>query len=337
MPLNTTGDASVLSGIGNFTIERVDLGTNDSITPPGAPDGALDHGRILLKIPGKDDTTGMLMVGTSKWATNNNTTFAADDNFMAWEYDAGLGGFLIESYDLAGATLQGSDFYFAYFDYANPIELGESLLKIVVDRDDGTITLENNTGADVGFDYYQIDSAAGSLNEGGWNSLDEQDFGAIGTGIGESFDEAGGSNNSSLAEVFLKTESGFPELGDGATPINLGTAYNHLMNAEDLVFQYRQSNGYIIRGLVEYIGDAPGLDGDYNNDGMVDARDYVVWRDQMSNNAAAYATWRQNFGGGGMGSGSTQAAVPEPTGFALVACGLVALLAAPRTRRKRAA
>jgi hypothetical protein len=125
---NSTGpptSVDVLHGVGNFSASLVDIGnstTNASIIPPaGGSDGLLDAGRILITIPGKDDTTGHLMVGVSKYAST--TVFGADDNFLTCEYNAALGGFLVETYDLAGANLQNSDIYFAYFDYAAPLEI----------------------------------------------------------------------------------------------------------------------------------------------------------------------------------------------------------------------
>ena len=73
------------------------------------------------------------------------------------------------------------------------------------------------------------------------------------------------------------------------------------------------------------------LAGDYNNDGIVDAADYTVWRDSLGatgtglaadgdGNGAVdqgdYDIWRNNFGatfGGGSGSSSgSLASVPEP-------------------------
>ena len=73
---------------------------------------------------------------------------------------------------------------------------------------------------------------------------------------------------------------------------------------------------------------APGLAGDYNNDQIVDAADYVVWRNSIDTqtplanetaspgvvDAADYEAWRANFGAAA-GSGSVQVAtlaVPEP-------------------------
>jgi hypothetical protein len=63
------------------------------------------------------------MVGVSKYAST--TVSGADDNFLTYEFNPSLGGFLVETYDLSGANLQNSDIYFAYFDYAAPLEIPE--------------------------------------------------------------------------------------------------------------------------------------------------------------------------------------------------------------------
>jgi hypothetical protein len=77
-----------------------------------------------------------------------------------------------------------------------------------------------------------------------------------------------------------------------------------------------------------------GVPGDYNNNGVVDAADYVVWR--KNNNTAAtlpndstpgmvdnsdYTVWRSHFGqtaGAGSGLGVAIGAVPEPAAWMLV-------------------
>jgi hypothetical protein len=76
---------------------------------------------------------------------------------------------------------------------------------------------------------------------------------------------------------------------------------------------------------------AAGLAGDFNQDGKVDAADYVTWRKNSANaalpndngaadQAARYALWRNNFGTqSSLGSGLSQAAVPEPTTVVLLA------------------
>jgi hypothetical protein len=108
----------------------------------------------------------------------------------------------------------------------------------------------------------------------------------------------------------------------------------------------------------------PGsLIGDYNNNGVVDAADYTVWRDRLGqsvtlaneNPAAAspglvdaedYAFWKSHFGnvlpnpGAGSGAALPSAAllspaVPEPGTFALVTAGLFALFSLRSARAEK--
>jgi autotransporter-associated beta strand protein len=93
---------------------------------------------------------------------------------------------------------------------------------------------------------------------------------------------------------------------------------------------------------------APGLPGDFNGDGAVDAADYVVWRsNETANNplpndngvatqVERFDLWRANFGamsGGGTLS-SAPAGVPEPGSAALVVVA-GAMLLLPWGRRDR--
>ena len=75
------------------------------------------------------------------------------------------------------------------------------------------------------------------------------------------------------------------------------------------------------------------LDGDFNDNGVVDAADYVVWRKGLGTtySPSDRILWRSQFGlsipGAGAGSGEggepVHAAVPEPAGFVLLALGLI--------------
>jgi hypothetical protein len=89
----------------------------------------------------------------------------------------------------------------------------------------------------------------------------------------------------------------------------------------------------------------PGVPGDYNNNGKVDAADYVLWRNggPLANevstlgvvNAADYTAWRARFGntsGSGSGAIILDGAVPEPTGAAMFLLGGVLLGATHRLR-----
>jgi hypothetical protein len=79
-----------------------------------------------------------------------------------------------------------------------------------------------------------------------------------------------------------------------------------------------------------------GLAGDFNNDGTVDAADYVVWR---KNPGGIYAqadfnTWRANFGET-IGNGSAvNIAVPEPASILLLMSAAVAGFIRRRTFRR---
>ncbi|HEX2474205.1 MAG TPA: hypothetical protein VHK01_05645 [Lacipirellulaceae bacterium] len=76
-----------------------------------------------------------------------------------------------------------------------------------------------------------------------------------------------------------------------------------------------------------------GIPGDYNDDGSVDAADYVVWR--KNNGAmAGYEEWRTNFGktvGNGSGAQQLASSVPEP---AIASFLIAAALLLPTPRAK---
>jgi hypothetical protein len=72
---------------------------------------------------------------------------------------------------------------------------------------------------------------------------------------------------------------------------------------------------------------AAGLPGDFNQDGNVDAADYVMWRKDTS--IGDYADFVENFGESSPGSGGG-ASVPEPSAIAIVGACAFALL---RSRR----
>jgi hypothetical protein len=85
-----------------------------------------------------------------------------------------------------------------------------------------------------------------------------------------------------------------------------------------------------------------GVPGDYNNNGLVDAADYVVWRDNVGTNntlpnntlpgpigQAHYDQWRANFAKPVI-SGGQASAVPEPASCVLIGIAMLAIL----TRRR---
>jgi hypothetical protein len=92
--------------------------------------------------------------------------------------------------------------------------------------------------------------------------------------------------------------------------------------------------------------------GDYNADGVVDAGDYVVWRNHLGATAgtlpndvdgvpigmAQYATWKANFGNTASGAMAANAtAVPEPTTALFLLMGAAAWFARRPVKAFRAA
>ena len=72
---------------------------------------------------------------------------------------------------------------------------------------------------------------------------------------------------------------------------------------------------------------AAPISGDHNADGIVDAADYVVWRNTDSGNPQGYIDWRNNFGATSASGQSFNTAVPEPPTLLLTVLAFTFLLA----------
>ena len=91
-----------------------------------------------------------------------------------------------------------------------------------------------------------------------------------------------------------------------------------------------------------------GIPGDYNENGVVDAADYVLWRQNLGsgitlpNDSTAgvaaddYTRWRVNFGKSAGAAGRVAAEVPEMSSLALLTMG-GSILARGGWRRKHSA
>jgi len=106
----------------------------------------------------------------------------------------------------------------------------------------------------------------------------------------------------------------------GGTGDELVVRFTADTNGSDEAFVFRN---LVVKGLI----DDPALAGDYNNDGMVDATDYAIWRDSLGSmaqlaadgndngviDAGDYDIWRENFGATQPGVGSLSQTTPEPS------------------------
>jgi hypothetical protein len=163
------------------------------------------------------------------------------------------------------------------------------------------------------------------------------------------------SSNSSTGLIYERAigESVAEALGRAGTPFTLGNeAQGEAIGwAADGKSFYTTSefSGGSSAPLYSYsfLAPPPVLPGDYNNDRVVDAADFTVWRDQLDENVALpnesvtpgvvtledYEIWKQHYGEslGGGGGAVANLAVPEPACGVLILVG-VALLSIRRER-----
>jgi hypothetical protein len=239
----------------------------------------------------------------------------------------------------------GADGYIDNVDFQIAAAPNE-LLFLQVNTTSGQVSLRNETDDPVAIDYYEITSASNALNATAWNSFQEQTVPGFppGNGMGNGWEQFGGSDAGVIGESYL---TGNSSVANAAT-ISLGNAFN-VGGTRDLVFKY---------GVVKSSAPMPG---DFNNNGTVDAADYVVWRDKLNQSITIpndptpgmvtdtdFGVWRSNFGKSGGPAGpstltpgfiryvtsglASGAAVPEPTTVFLLGTGVGTLLVG--TRRK---
>jgi len=148
-------------------------------------------------------------------------------------------------------------------------------LKAIVHPATGEIMLLNDSEDPFAFDYYQLEGAVGSFDPNTWNSLDEQNIDSMGSGIGQSWDEASGSSTGALGEAFLL---GSTTLDPGES-ISLGKAYNPHSGDESLTFTYRNANLRLINTRsVEFL-----LLGDMDGNGLLEVADVALFIQALTN------------------------------------------------------
>jgi hypothetical protein len=202
-----------------------------------------------------------------------------------------------------------------------PVEPVSLTLRVL---SNGDVSIANDTDTAISFNSYRILSPTDDLDIIGWDSLSDQNIDLVdgpdldsapGNSPGESWDEAGGSDNGVLAESFL---SGLSTIAPNDS-LSLGSAFQMGGAHESLTFQYRDMlTGSVVTGEID-LEVVAGLDGDFNQDGTVDAADYVMWR---KTNVGSYADWVRDFGEtlpGGGGNSLNNTNVPEPRTVWLVA------------------
>jgi hypothetical protein len=238
------------------------------------------------------------------------------------------------TYSFTDASTAGANVIAAEFLLGPP----PPLLTLRVDAFTGTTTLLGDVDESVLMNYYQITSPGDSLAETGWNSLADQDYEGNGppNGSGNGWEEAGGSGSGVLAEAYLLGDSSIA----ATESINLGSAYNPSVNAQDLGFTYLTDVGKLFEGNVEYF---TSLLGDTDLDGDVDNADIGTTAGSFTGSGGTGKLWADgDFDGdgdvdnadlgvvtgnftGSLASNLTAAAVPEPNSIVLLIMGALGL------------
>jgi hypothetical protein len=228
-----------------------------------------------------------------------------------------------------GRTLQGHVVYSGTRIVNNMI--------LTVDPATGAVAFKNDSPYTLTIDGYNIASDSGSLASANWNSLDDQNVAG--------WDEAPPApSDNEVAEL----------KADGALTLPPGTGFSlgNLFKTgatQDLQFGFLQiGNETPTLGTVVYGPFTPpppptgGVTGDYNNNGVVDAADYVLWRNggPLMNDPTPgiqpgdYNVWRTNFGRTATPGIAAATAVPEPSTFVLICLVAAAPIVCARSRKR---
>jgi hypothetical protein len=202
---------------------------------------------------------------------------------------------------------------------------------LTVDLATGEAVMLNQTPFAQEIEGYTISSADGSLNLAGWNTLDAQ-------GV----DSGDWLASPPVATRFTELQEDGTTTFNNLTPFALGQI---LQSGGDLDLEFEfllAGDSETTPGMVVYI-----LSGDYNDDNVVDAADYTVWRDHLNTDTTLpndltpgsvtqddYDVWKGSFGAVVPGAGGVSgfANVPEPGTLILIGSVALCFLAARRER-----
>lgn len=195
-------------------------------------------------------------------------------------------------------------------------------LLLQIDPTTGAAKLRNTSSTTVDIEGYVVSSTA-SITPGTWNSLDDQNA------AGGDWLELLGPSTSQIGE--LKSGIGsFTTLAPQAL-YDLGTIFNPAA-ARDLTFEFLLAGGEIATlGAVVYETFMAVEDADFDNDGDVDGRDFLVWQRGGSptpRSPADLALWKSQYGQGALQA--EVATVPEPRSCALSVTLLAGMLSLGR-------
>jgi hypothetical protein len=250
----------------------------------------------------------------------------------------GMGGYTYELFDFPGAT---STFGSGRNDFG--AEVGSAIVQDILGNDQFGYILPDHeyrypaeSEFTIGTELFNIRNDGVILGSTTILQIDETTFTLTGhtKGFLINADDFGGPNPPTPTDIILPGPAcGYIVHFDGTSEEACRRAAASI-NSDGLIVGYYDNNDAILRG---FIGTPIEVDtGDFNNDGSVDAADYVVWRKGLGSTYTQddFNVWRAHFGET-VGSGSiTNSTVPEPATCLLLIC-LISTSTLSRDRRIR--
>lgn len=325
-PNNTFATATVLpSGV---------LSVADELTPPSFPDtilGVRDHfGGVYASDDngspyGDGNASGLGFVPTNSGVIDFVVTGWPDFDFFGSHAESGFYEVFVDVYDFFGDPVDSfsevrflepgvmHDFYYSDFEWIN------GNYDVYIDNTIGNFDVDffTFTGLTPGaaFTAETLDPDENNIDTYlGW-------FDNSGLLIGEDDDGGGGP-------------SGWLSLIEGVVPED-GTLTFAVTGYGDINFDgdHADTGTYELQLQLE----SAGLPGDFNQDNVVDAADYIAWRKGLHSEYTVddYYTWATNYGQTAGAGGKAHAAVPEPAALVMLVLGGAArsLMRSKRTRR----
>jgi hypothetical protein len=253
------------------------------------------------------------------WSADSWYNFRFELNYATKKYDLFVGGAKVNASPIefysttstAAANLfisRGPNNAGQILDDFNIVTDFDKKLVLTINPTDGNAVVKNNSDAAISFDSYTIASTSNSLRTS-WGSLADQSV----AGWREAVPR--------VSRVSELNPSAALTLNPGQS-ITLNGLWNTAgaQDVNDLSFQYRDTTIGTLTGVVEFASSAGG---DYDSNGVVDGRDFLIWQRGGSPNplsAGDLAAWKSNFGSGS--AQSAVASVPEPGTALLVMLGL---------------
>jgi autotransporter-associated beta strand protein len=301
------------SGVAGEIVDQVHAGANNSFY-------ASNNSSTLQTTTSNFDSvqTPDSVADVAKWVAVSTSTpplsgvHAPLDAGIAYNLTAGQKTFAIGGREL-GTILDGF--------VLTTLNLTASQLDATLSS--GETLFGSSTGMSVSGDFDQL---AGSLLEIGLGEMSQNSLFVGGTAVLD------GDLTVDLFDDFT------PDAADEFTILLAGILQGEFANAAQgsRISTSDGSGSFLIdydytNDVVKLLDFQSGLNGDYNGDGMVNAADYVVWRNNMGTTNELlndplggeigqlhYDQWRENYGNGTVADAASQGStVPEPTTLAL--------------------